>query len=200
MTVMVKVVTAGIDEAGRGALAGPVVAAAVILPSSPPEKGELEGVCDSKQLSAQKRAILYAEIMRVCDVGVGVVSAEEIDQIGIKKATNKAMQMAVLKLQSRPEKLMVDGRDRFVFDIESEDVVKGDEKIPSISAASIIAKVTRDEMMDQYDQQYPEFEFRNNKGYGSEKHLKLINDEVYTPIHRKSYDPLKTILTQGRLF
>ena len=188
-------IIAGIDEAGRGALAGPVVAAAVILP----EDFEVP-VQDSKQVPAEKRVILYAEIMRVCDVGVGVVSAERIDVIGIKKANHEAMKIAVSKLEKIPTQLLIDGRDRYYFEIPSEDIVKGDEKIPAISAASIIAKVTRDEMMDQYDQQYPQFEFRNNRGYGSQKHLELINDEIYTPIHRKCYDPLKTLLTQGRLF
>ncbi len=188
-------ITAGIDEAGRGALAGPVVAAAVILP----EDFEVP-VQDSKQLSPQTRTILYAEILRLCDVGVGIVGNEEIDKIGIKKANHKAMQMAVSKLKKIPQKLLIDGRDRYYFSIPSEDIVKGDTKIPCISAASIIAKVTRDEIMDHYDQQYTIFEFRNNRGYGSEKHLKLINEKIYTPIHRKCYDPLRTLLTQGRLF
>lgn len=188
-------IIAGIDEAGRGALAGPVVAAAVILP----EDFEVP-VQDSKQLSYQKRTILYAEIVRLCDVGVGVMSSEKIDELGIKKANHEAMKIAVSQLKQNPDKLQIDGRDRYYFDIESEDIVKGDQKIPAISAASIIAKVTRDELMDQYDREYPQFEFRNNRGYGSEKHLELINDEIYTPIHRKCYDPLKTLLTQGRLF
>ena len=190
---------AGVDEAGRGALAGPVVAAAVIK-SEEIEKSSKRFLNDSKQLTEKQRDEAYDWLVQNSDYGIGIVEADEIDKIGIKKATNKAMQRAVHKLCKTPDELWVDGRDRFVFDVPSKDFVKGDEKYPCISAASIIAKVTRDQIMKDEALKYPEFSFENHKGYGAATHLDLLQKEVYTPIHRKTYDPLRTILTQGKLF
>lgn len=194
-----KMIIAGVDEAGRGALAGPVVAAAVI-------NGKQFSVIsnqvikDSKVLAEKQREEAYEWIIKNCDFGIGIVDASEVDAIGIKKATNKAMQIAVKNLKQTPEELWVDGRDRFVFDIPSKDFVRGDALHKCISAASIIAKVTRDNLMKDYHELYLEFGFAKNKGYGAPEHLKLLEQEIYTPMHRKTYDPLRTILTQGKLF
>lgn len=189
-------IIAGLDEAGRGALAGPVVAGVVILPES------FRDVIfsDSKVLTHEKRVSLFEIIKKTCDWGVAMVSASEIDEIGIKPATNKAMQLALAQLKKIPDKLLVDGRDKFSFDIPSEDVIRGDSIHQVIAGASIVAKVTRDEIMVKLSLQYPEFNFEKNKGYGCAHHLNLIEQEIYSPEHRKSYDPLKTYLTQGRLF
>lgn len=193
-------IVAGVDEAGRGALAGPVVAAAVIDIKQLLVISKKLGIKDSKVLTEPQRKEAYKWITENCDFGVGMVSADEIDKIGIKKANNKAMQMAVHKLCKTPDELWIDGRDRFTFDIPSKDFVKGDAKYLCISAASIIAKVTRDGLMEEYGATYPEFGFENHKGYGAATHLELLQKEIYSPIHRKSYDPLRTILTQGKLF
>ncbi len=189
---------AGVDEAGRGPLAGPVVAGAVMFLEK--DKIDTSIFKDSKTCSSYKIKKLYNIIVQYCDWGVGIVSATEIDRIGIKKATEKAMNIAVGQLQYQPNLLQVDGRDGFQFQYPSEDIVKGDTKIPEISAASIVAKYTRDEIMRDHADQYPEFDFQNNMGYGTEKHRKLLDQGIYCPIHRKSYEPLKTFLLQGRLF
>jgi ribonuclease HII len=202
---MNKEIIAGVDEAGRGALAGPVVAGAVIL--TPTQNISVEDMQaflhlldDSKKLTSKQRSELFIIITKYFDYGVGIVSAAEIDAIGIKKSTETAMNQAVLSLKTSPKKLLIDGCDTFKFTIESEDIIKGDEKIPAIAAASIIAKVTRDKLMLRYDEQFPVFGFGSHKGYGSKKHLDLLDQGVYSSLHRKSYDPLKTWLNQGRLF
>lgn len=189
-------IIAGVDEAGRGALAGPVVAGAVIFSAdfSCPE------LTDSKQLTASQRNNLYKIIVQKCDWGVGIIDAAEIDTIGIKRATEKAMNIAVKSLKKNPRKILVDGRDKFQFDVESEDIVRGDETEPVISAASIIAKVTRDELMKKSAENFPQFEFQSNKGYGSKEHRVLLEQGIYCDIHRKSYDPLKTWIIQRKLF
>lgn len=189
---------AGVDEAGRGPLAGPVVAGAVMFLEK--EKTDTTIFKDSKKLSSYRIEKLYNIIVQNYDWGVGIVSAAEIDEIGIKRATEKAMNIAVSQLQYQPTLLQVDGRDGFKFQYPSEDIVKGDEKISEISAASIVAKYTRDEIMRDHADEYREFDFQNNMGYGTEKHRKLLDQGIYCPIHRKSYEPLKTFLLQGRLF
>ncbi len=191
-------IIAGVDEAGRGPLAGPVVAAAVIFPEDIKIKTNI--FRDSKKCSPYKIKTLYKIIAQDCDWGVGIISAKEIDHIGIKKATEKAMNIAFSQLQNQATKILVDGRDKFKFPIISEDIIKGDEKIPEISAASIIAKYTRDEIMCDHADQWPQFDFQTNMGYGTEKHRKLLDKGVYCEIHRKTYNPLKTFLLQGRLF
>ena len=183
---------AGVDEAGRGPLAGPVVAAAVILP----EDVAILGIDDSKKLSEEKREQLYDEIMKnAISVGVGVVGAQEIDKINILQATFKAMRMAIADMVPLPEILLVDGNQvipQLTSDIKQHEVVKGDAKSLNVAAASIIAKVTRDRMMQDYHKQYPEYAFLSNKGYGSIVHQKAIQEFGPSPIHRMTF--LKNIL------
>ncbi len=199
---MSSIILAGVDEAGRGALAGPVVAGAVVFPPGVTGK-EFR---DSKALTEKMRESLFQIITTQCDWGVGMVTAKEIDEIGIKPATNQAMQMAVDQLKAAPTKLLVDGRDGFAFAkpdkslLPSKDIVHGDDLEPLISAASIVAKVSRDRWMKELAHKYPKFSFEKNKGYGAKPHLQLLEKEIYCPEHRKSYEPLRTWLTQGRLF
>lgn len=207
----------GVDEAGRGALAGPVVAGAVFYARDPALYPVL--VTDSKKLSVVQRQKAYDWITKHCVWGVGLSSAQVIDKKGIKAANHAAMQMAVaecvkgmsdyankkspkspLKRGLRDLKLMVDGRDQFVFDHPSEDIVGGDAKVWEIGAASIVAKVTRDRLMREADRNFPEFGFADHKGYGTELHRALLERGQYCEEHRKSYDPLKTFLLQGSLF
>ncbi len=187
---------AGVDEAGRGALAGPIVAGAVILPDDFP----VAELGDSKKLTDARRRELLVLIKEKCDWAAGFSSAEEVDKLGVKKATREAMWRAIKKLKSAPRTLLIDGNDHFLFDIPREEYIKGDDRIPMISAASIVAKVTRDDYMIELAKRYPQFGFESNAGYGASKHMELLDNEIYCPEHRKSYDPLKTILTQGRLF
>lgn len=187
-------IIAGVDEAGRGALAGPVVATAVILDST-----TSSAFFDSKQITDKKRRHLYEEIMKNCEYGIGIIEADEIDAYGIKKSTHKAMSKAVKKLKSKPIELWIDGCDKFQFSLPSRDIIRGDELEMCISAASIMAKVTRDNLMIEYGKKYPEFQFSENKGYGTASHLALLEREQYTPIHRKTYNPLFTYLTQTRM-
>ncbi len=199
----------GVDEAGRGALAGPVVAVAVFMSETIKEKREIVGkIKDSKKLTDSQRRDIFEWLVNNVDYGVGVVLAREIDEIGIKASTEKVINLAVdelLKkkmLNSAKEeiKLLVDGRDRFHFSCFSEDIIKGDERVPVISAASIIAKVIRDDYMIELDKKYPRFGFAEHKGYGAKKHYDLLNNGVYCEEHRKTYNPLRTWLLQGRLF
>ena len=188
-------IIAGVDEAGRGPLAGPVIASAVILGCA-----KLDGLNDSKKLTDAKRQVLHKVITTDYDYGIGVCSASEVDKLGIKKATNLAMKRAVSQLKTKPDKLLIDGCDKFTFDTPSEDIIKGDEKEPCISAASVVAKVERDTYMKEIAKKYPKFGFESNKGYGSEKHRKLLEEGIYCEEHRTTYEPLKTFLTQHRLF
>ena len=187
---------AGLDEAGRGALAGPVVAAVVV------ENPEFDFRCckDSKILTQKAREALFETITAACTWGVGVVEASEIDAINIKKATHRAMQRALKKLEIPPQELLIDGNDGFRFTIPSRDIIHGDSLCPVISAASIIAKVWRDRLMCDLDKQYPIFDFATHKGYGTQDHRDLLEQEIYCPEHRRTYEPLKTILVQQKLF
>lgn len=194
---------AGIDEAGRGPGAGPVVAASVILPENFLEicPDEIkENIFDSKKVSEKNREIVFDWIYEYCDVGVGECSNIEIDTIGIKKATHKAMQLSIKNLQHKPKKLLIDGNDNFIFEIENECVVKGDEKHQEISAASIIAKVTRDRKMCEYAKKYPKYGFETHKGYLTKKHIEAIEQYGVCEIHRTSYEPIPKILYQQQLF
>ena len=174
----------GIDEAGRGPLAGPVVAGAVILPKDK----DILYLNDSKQLSAKKREELYDVIMeRAVAVGVGIASPETIDDINILQATYEAMRMAIDKLPVKPDMLMNDAVTIPNVQIKQIAIVKGDAKSVSIAAASIIAKVTRDRMMVEYDKLYPEYHFDQNKGYGSKAHIDALKEFGPCPIHRKSF-------------
>ena len=179
----------GVDEAGRGPLAGPVVAAAVYLP----EKFDASGVKDSKKISAKKREELYSRILSECQVGVGIVSAEEIDQLNILQATMLAMRMATEKLKVQFDKVIVDG-NRCPEIRNCESIIKGDDKFVQISAASIIAKVTRDRMMIELSRKYPVYGFEEHKGYGTKDHIEAL--DIYGPIkgvHRLSFAPVKEL-------
>ncbi|MBD30619.1 MAG: ribonuclease HII [Candidatus Marinimicrobia bacterium] len=180
----------GIDEVGRGPLAGPVVSAAVILPIN----HGIIGLKDSKKISPKIREELFDQIIKISDVGIGVISSRQIDNINILQATYKSMQQALYNLKRKPDRIMVDGFAIPLKGIKSEGVIKGDEKIEQISAASIIAKVTRDKFMKLVDPIFPEFEFKNNKGYGTKNHIAALNDNKATLIHRKTFRPVSANL------
>lgn len=174
----------GIDEAGRGPLAGPVVAGAVILPKD----CEILYLNDSKQLSAKKRDELYDEIIEkaIC-VEVGIVGPAVIDEINILQATYEAMRTAVSKLKIKPQILLNDAVTIPDINIKQVPIIKGDAKSVSIAAASIIAKVTRDRLMIEYDKIMPEYQFASNKGYGSAEHIKVLKEIGASAIHRQSF-------------
>ena len=185
-----NVVIAGVDEAGRGPLAGPVVAAAAILNVD----DDFIYLNDSKKVTPKRRDILYNDIMNRAIYGIGIVSAEEIDEMNILQATYKAMRMAIDKLSKRPEVLLNDaviipGIDE---SIHQEKIIKGDAKSVSIAAASILAKVTRDRYMEELGEKYPEYGFEKHKGYGTKAHIEVIKKYGITPEHRKTF--LKNII------
>jgi ribonuclease HII len=182
---------AGVDEAGRGPLAGPVVAAAVILDDLNP----IAGLADSKKLTALKREKLFDEIKaKALCCSIAEASVEEIDQLNILQATMLAMRRAVEGLRLKPTKVLVDGNRLPVLDILAEAIVKGDSKVPAISAASILAKVHRDRWCEQLHQQYPQYGFDQHKGYGTELHLKALQAHGATPWHRRSFSPVAQVL------
>ncbi|GGF11175.1 ribonuclease HII [Halobacillus andaensis] len=178
---------AGIDEAGRGPLAGPVVAGAVILP----DDFFLEGLYDSKQLSVHKREEYYEYIQENADVGVGMVTSEEIDHLNIYRATKLAMQRAVDQLSEKPDQLLIDAMKVEAISCEQESIVKGDQRSVSIAAASIMAKVSRDRFMKELSWEYPSYDFDLNQGYGTKNHLDALKTHGVTPHHRKSFAPVK---------
>ena len=174
----------GIDEVGRGPLAGPVVAGAVILPKD----CDILYLNDSKQLSEKKREELYDIIMeKAVSVGLGYVSPERIDEINILQATYEAMREAIAKLNPTPDLLLNDAVTIPRVEIRQVPIIKGDAKSISIAAASIVAKVTRDRLMVQYDEVFPEYGFASNKGYGAAVHLEALKKYGPTPIHRRSF-------------
>lgn len=179
----------GIDEAGRGPLAGPVVAAVVVF--KPGTK--IEGINDSKKLSEAKRDELF-DIIRdqALDYGIGIVQREEIDEYNILNATYMAMKKAINCLKKTPDYLLVDAAHVPDVSIDQKSIIKGDSKSISIAAASILAKVTRDSIMYEYDKMYPEYGFASHKGYGTDQHYKAIREHGITTIHRRSF--LKKIL------
>lgn len=178
---------AGVDEAGRGPLAGPVVAAAVVFPQN---QREQYGITDSKMLSEKKRLALIPIIWQhALDIGIGIVYHDEIDQIGILNATYRAMSMAVVNLSFVPHYVLVDGMGTPKLSIPCDPIVKGDRKSLSIAAASIIAKVTRDDLMSRYHQCYPEYNFIQHKGYPTPGHVNAIRQHGLSPIHRRSFHP-----------
>jgi ribonuclease HII len=185
---------AGVDEAGRGPLAGPVVAAAAILPSHWAESGlpiELEGLNDSKQLTETQRE-KYFEFLTACaeiEFGIALVDAGVIDEINILQATHRAMNDALAQLN--PQHALVDGRPVKTMRVPQTAIVKGDTRSYSIAAASVLAKVTRDRLMLDYAVQFPEYGFAEHKGYGTAKHLAAIEKHGACPIHRKTFAPLK---------
>ena len=176
---------AGIDEAGRGPLAGPVVVGiAIMKPDS-----FIEGVNDSKKISEKKRELLYEQITNeAIDWSVGIVDQNEIDEINILNATKKALHMAITNLKIKPDRILVDALEHIdTCGIPYTSIIKGDAKVYSISAASIIAKVTRDRMMKEYDEIYPEYGFAGHKGYGTAKHIQAIKAYGPCPLHRKTF-------------
>jgi ribonuclease HII len=178
---------AGVDEAGRGPLAGNVVAAAVILDDLHP----IEGLNDSKKLTAQRRDKLYAEIQaKALCVSVGQASVQEIDQLNILQATLLAMQRAVKGLRLKPAKVLIDGNRLPQLDVLAEAIVGGDASVPAISAASIIAKVTRDRQCQELHALYPQYGFDAHKGYGTAVHMAALRTHGVSPAHRKSYAPV----------
>lgn len=181
---------AGIDEAGRGSLAGPVVAAAVILP----EQFFIPNVKDSKKLTSKKRKELYYIILeKAIDVGIGVVEADIIDKINIHQASFLAMKRAIVNLKKSPEYLLVDGFKIPHVKISQFRLIKGEDKSISIAAASIMAKVYRDNIMIKFNQKYPQYCFKKNKGYGTQEHFKALKKYGATEIHRKTYNRVITI-------
>ena len=182
---------AGVDEAGRGPLAGPVVAAAVILDDLNP----IVGLADSKKLTALKRERLYDEIRaKALCCSIAEATVEEIDALNILQATMLAMRRAVEGLRLKPNKVLVDGNPLPVLDVLAEAIVKGDSKVPAISAASILAKVHRDRWCQELHAQYPQYGFDGHKGYGTAAHLQALQEHGATPWHRKSFSPVAEVL------
>lgn len=175
----------GIDEAGRGPLAGPVVVASVILPKD----SMIEGVNDSKKISEKKREKIYEEIINnAVSYGVGIINQDEIDEINILNATKKGLTESIKALSKKPDVILVDALERIdTLGIPYKSIIKGDAKSYSIAAASIIAKVTRDRIMRQWDEIYPEYGFAGHKGYGTAKHIATIKELGICPLHRKSF-------------
>lgn len=177
-------VPAGVDEVGRGPLAGPVVAAAVILP----EVFSLEGLDDSKKLTHLQRLEMLEKINSTAlALAVGIVDHEEIDSINILRASLLAMEKAVNNLLMKPDFLLIDGNQRTSLPIPQKTIIKGDSRCCSIAAASIVAKVVRDELMVQYHELYPQYNFKTHKGYATREHLEAIRKYGPCPIHRKSF-------------
>ncbi len=186
--------TAGVDEAGRGPLAGPVVAAAVILDDHNP----IKGLADSKALTALRREKLFDEIRaKALCFAIAQASVEEIDRLNILQATLLAMQRAVAGLRLKPVKTLVDGNCLPVLDMLAEAIVKGDTKVPSISAASILAKVHRDHWCAQIHERYPQYGFDGHKGYGTLAHMQALQQYGPCPEHRKSFRPVSEWLERA---
>ncbi len=182
---------AGVDEAGRGPLAGPVVAAAVILDDLHP----IAGLADSKKLTAARREKLYDEIRaKALCCSIAEASVEEIDALNILQATLLAMRRAVEGLRLKPAKVLVDGNRLPVLDVLAEAIVKGDATVPAISAASILAKVHRDRWCAEYDREFPQYGFAAHKGYGTAEHLAALRAHGACPQHRKTYAPVTEVL------
>jgi ribonuclease HII len=186
---------AGVDEAGRGPLAGPVVAAAVILDDLKP----IKGLADSKQLTALRRERLYDEIRaKALCCSIAQASVEEIDQLNILQATMLAMRRAVLGLRLKPAKVLVDGNRLPALDVLAEAIVSGDALVPCISAASILAKVTRDRMLCELHQLHPAYGFDRHKGYGTAEHLRALQTHGALPAHRRSFAPVARALALAK--
>ena len=172
---------AGIDEVGRGCLAGPVVAASVIL------KNPIQGIKDSKKLSPKRREQLNFEIMEKSIFGIGIATNQEIDEMNILQASLLAMRRSLENLDIKPKKVLVDGMHIFKTSIEIEPIVGGDNLVPSISAASIIAKVYRDKLMTEYSKEFPNFGFQKHKGYPTRHHREMLRKYGSTRIHRRTF-------------
>ena len=185
---------AGVDEAGRGPLAGPVSVAAVILP----HELYLPKINDSKKISAKVREELYDEIMaKAVAVKAAFVDAKTIDRVNIYQATINGMYESIFGLEQEPQAVLIDAVKLENLPMPSQSIIKGDAKSASIAAASIIAKVNRDRLMDEYDKKYPEYGFAHNRGYGTKAHIEAIYKYGPSPIHRHSFEPVKSLLSQA---
>lgn len=184
---------AGIDEAGRGPLAGPVVAAAVILP----KEFKLIGLTDSKQLSKQKREDFYKVIVdQAISYSISIINNDVIDKINIYEATKRAMTDSIQRLDKKPDHVLIDAVKLDHLNLSTESIVKGDEKSISIAAASIIAKVTRDHLMAHIHAKYPAYDFNSNMGYGTKHHIDMLLKHGVTPYHRMTFAPVRNVLNQ----
>ena len=182
---------AGVDEVGRGPLAGPVVAAAVILPKN----CKIKGLNDSKKIPKKKHLEIFQAVQnQALSIGIGIMDNQIIDQVNIYEATKLAMKKAISQLSPQPEHLLIDAM-KLELPISQTSIIKGDANSLSIAAASIVAKVTRDELMKEYDQQFPGYDFATNAGYGTAKHLEELEKLGVTPIHRTSFEPVKSLVS-----
>ena len=180
---------AGVDEVGRGPLAGPVVAAAVILP----ENCKIPGLNDSKKIPKSKHKEIYEAVLQnAIAIGIGIKDNHVIDQVNIYEATKLAMMEAIGRLDPQPQHLLIDAM-KLDLPISQTSIIKGDANSLSIAAASIVAKVTRDQMMEEFDRKYPGYDFAQNAGYGTAKHLAGLDQLGVTPIHRRSFEPVKSM-------
>ncbi len=180
---------AGVDEVGRGPLAGPVVAAAVILPKA----CKIPGLNDSKKIPKSKHKEIYEDVLQnAIAIGIGVKDNQVIDQVNIYEATKLAMMEAIGQLEPQPQHLLIDAM-KLDLPIPQTSIIKGDANSLSIAAASIVAKVTRDQMMEKFDREYPGYDFAQNAGYGTAKHLAGLDQLGVTPIHRRSFEPVKSM-------
>ena len=183
---------AGVDEVGRGPLAGPVVAAAVILP----QNCKIKGLNDSKKIPKKKHLEIFQAVQdQALSIGIGIMDNHVIDKVNIYEATKLAMKEAVSQLEPQPEHLLIDAM-KLELPISQTSIIKGDANSLSIAAASIVAKVARDKIMANYDQEFPGYDFGQNAGYGTAKHLEGIDKHGITPIHRTSFEPIKTIVSE----
>lgn len=192
----IKVIV-GVDEAGRGPLCGPVVAAACILPRTYIN----EKINDSKKLSEKKRELLYDEIINnALSYGVGIVDSKRIDEINIYEATKEAMHLAISQLKVDYDLILTDAMKLKDEKVDVIDIIKGDAKCQCIAAASIIAKVTRDRILLDMDQKYPEYGFKSHKGYGTKKHVEAIKEHgIIDGFYRETYEPIKSLLLEGKI-
>ena len=183
---------AGVDEVGRGPLAGPVVAAAVILPKN----CKIKGLNDSKKIPKKKHEEIFQAVKdNALAIGIGIMDNHVIDKVNIYEATKLAMKEAISQLEPQSEHLLIDAM-KLDLPISQTSIIKGDANSLSIAAASIVAKVTRDKIMADYDQEFPGYDFSQNAGYGTAKHLEGIDKHGITPIHRTSFEPIKTIVSE----
>ena len=192
----IKVIV-GVDEAGRGPLCGPVVAAACILPRTYIN----EKINDSKKLSEKKRELLYDEIINnALSYGVGIVDSKRIDEINIYEATKEAMHLAISQLKVDYDLILTDAMKLKDEKVDVIDIIKGDAKCQCIAAASIIAKVTRDRILLDMDQKHPEYGFKSHKGYGTKKHIEAIKEHgIIDGFYRETYEPIKSLLLEGKI-
>lgn len=185
---------AGVDEVGRGPLCGPVVAASCILP----ENYYLEGLNDSKKLSEKKRDKLFDILINDCiSYGIGIVEPKRIDEINILEASKEAMKIAISNLSAKPEHVLIDAV-KLDLDVPSTPIIKGDAKSASIAAASIIAKVTRDRMMYELDEKYPEYGFASHKGYPTKKHIEAVKEHGVLDFYRFTFSPISEIIKEEK--